>query len=286
MAFFFERKLLIWKQSNSFVKVLNMSLDALRWALSVTDNITSTQKFVLVSLADRADENHRCFPSVRRICKDTILAERAVRNALRSLEESGYIEVIKKDGKVNIYRLIGVPDRHSDPGTSCTPASNAPLHQVPNTPAFNAPHPGTSCRTPRHQVPPNLLYNLSINQSGNLDSDKPPKKRATVPKDLEISETHRKIAAEKGVNVEYEKQRWLSRCEAKGTTYLNHAAGFRSWLLSPYCKPVEVTNGKRTATDAYRAGYEYLQAIGNQYEQQSEGIGIEDNSQQEDIIDI
>ena len=49
-----------------------MSVDATRWAWLAPVK-TSTQRLVLLSLADRAGEYHTCYPSLERLAKDTVL---------------------------------------------------------------------------------------------------------------------------------------------------------------------------------------------------------------------
>lgn len=49
-----------------------MSLDATRWAW-LQGGIKPTAKFVLLSMADRAGEDHECYPSIKRLCDDTNL---------------------------------------------------------------------------------------------------------------------------------------------------------------------------------------------------------------------
>lgn len=87
-----------------------MSLDATRWAW-IQRVERSTAKLVLLSIADRADENHIAYPSVQRIVADTELDRKTVMSSIAYLEEKGIIETIKHNGSVNKYRLIGVPGR-------------------------------------------------------------------------------------------------------------------------------------------------------------------------------
>ena len=49
-----------------------MSIDATRWAW-IQQNVSSAQKLVLLSLADRASEDCRCRPSPARLGHDTCL---------------------------------------------------------------------------------------------------------------------------------------------------------------------------------------------------------------------
>lgn len=49
-----------------------MSIDATRWSWTASVK-TSAQRLVLLSLADRAGEEHTAWPSIDRLAKDTVL---------------------------------------------------------------------------------------------------------------------------------------------------------------------------------------------------------------------
>ena len=63
-----------------------MSIDAYRWALKSRVG-RSSAKMVLISLADRANENHICFPSIKRLEFDTELNRKTVITSLQYLEK-------------------------------------------------------------------------------------------------------------------------------------------------------------------------------------------------------
>ena len=90
-----------------------MSIDATRWAWRQQVS-RSADKLVLLSLADRADENHRAFPSVERLSQDTCCDRKTIIRAVARLEESGLIRAEKSGGKVTIYELVGVENRHGN----------------------------------------------------------------------------------------------------------------------------------------------------------------------------
>ncbi|WP_370458430.1 helix-turn-helix domain-containing protein [uncultured Desulfovibrio sp.] len=109
-----------------------MSIDATRWAWQQR-HITTTQKIVLLSMADRAGEDHTCWPSLARLCADTGLSDRAVQKAMRDLEGLGLVRRLSACGKVNTYKLLGVQGRESGappkemrPRTTFTPEQDAP----------------------------------------------------------------------------------------------------------------------------------------------------------------
>lgn len=91
-----------------------MSLDATRWAWQQS-GIKSSDKLVLLSMADRADEMHMCWPAVSRIAADTCLNKDTVIASIERLIQAGLLEKKKRWGQSPIYHLIGVIDRHTIP---------------------------------------------------------------------------------------------------------------------------------------------------------------------------
>lgn len=69
-----------------------MAVEAISWALNHAQCESSTQKLVLIALANHASpDGTGAFPSVERICRYTCLSERTVRATLASLKASGLI---------------------------------------------------------------------------------------------------------------------------------------------------------------------------------------------------
>lgn len=69
-----------------------MAVEAISWALNHAQCESSTQKLVLIALANHASpDGTGAFPSVERICRYTCLSERTVRATLASLVHSGLI---------------------------------------------------------------------------------------------------------------------------------------------------------------------------------------------------
>lgn len=108
-------------------------------------DLSPSQKLVVISLADQANDEGVCWPSMASLTRRTCLSERAVRNALRDLEAGGYLRTHYREGRSSYYTV--------------TPAAGAPRQEMPPTPARRAPHPGTSCPPPRHDVPPEPSLN-------------------------------------------------------------------------------------------------------------------------------
>ncbi|EHU3345969.1 helix-turn-helix domain-containing protein [Acinetobacter baumannii] len=96
-----------------------MSLDATIWAFKAEVK-TSSQRLVLLALADRAGESHKCYPSIKRMVKDTVLNRKTVIKVLDELES---ISLIRFTGEitgngVKVYQLIGVMGREENDLTS------------------------------------------------------------------------------------------------------------------------------------------------------------------------
>ena len=84
-----------------------MSIRAINWAWE--QDVKPVPKLVLVKLADHANDDGRCWPSVRTIKKQTGLSRDSVLRATRYLESKGLLTVIHRtDGRLsrsNVYRL-------------------------------------------------------------------------------------------------------------------------------------------------------------------------------------
>lgn len=78
--------------------------------------MSAPQKAVLISLADNANDEGVCWPSVARISERTCLSERAVRNAIRWLEEVGILSSTQRYGRSTYYTVT--PASYA-PGTTC-----------------------------------------------------------------------------------------------------------------------------------------------------------------------
>lgn len=104
-----------------------MSLDASVWAWKVDLNEKQggcrkpLKRLVLLSLADRAGEDHCCYPSMQRLEKDTGLERKTVLKIIAELLDEGIIlDTGERKGntkRVKVYRLIGVNGRETMPIT-------------------------------------------------------------------------------------------------------------------------------------------------------------------------
>ena len=122
-------------------------------AVFQADGLTSTQKAVLLALAEHAgSDGDEAFPSVERMTIYTGLKERTVRKALKELREKKLIKPTKSAAQhrpttyqIKIKKLLTMRHprlRHTTPRPAPdAPLDNPDLHQVPSRPAPDAPKP-------------------------------------------------------------------------------------------------------------------------------------------------
>jgi hypothetical protein len=82
------------------------------------DGLTSAEKFVLVALADRADEAGICWPSLADIARRCCVSERHARTILRSIEAAGHVSTQRSAGPggANRFRVHPqIPTASPDP---------------------------------------------------------------------------------------------------------------------------------------------------------------------------
>ena len=62
-----------------------------------------TDKLVLLALADNANDEGQCWPSVSSLCEKTCLSDRAVQHAVARLTEAGHVSVNRRYKKSNVF---------------------------------------------------------------------------------------------------------------------------------------------------------------------------------------
>jgi hypothetical protein len=150
-----------------------VSIDATRWAWTAPVN-NSSQRLVLLSLADRAGEDHTAWPSIERLAKDTVLDKKTVQKVILELINLG---LVKDTGdrtgptkRVRVLKLNGVTGREEylqKRDDSNTPKNgNIKQSQKRNDSTNgNDPENGTL------NNPKNGVQNLSRNLSKNLSQE-------------------------------------------------------------------------------------------------------------------
>jgi hypothetical protein len=125
------------------------------------------ERLVMLCLADHADDNGQCYPSIQRICDRTGMGERGVQNVIRRLSSNGRLSVENGGG------------RHVRNGYTITlnPAHNAAYHdEKPRTenpvsgaetphPITETPHPITINPAPGAPETPRTVKEPSVSKT-------------------------------------------------------------------------------------------------------------------------
>ncbi|KFE51112.1 helix-turn-helix domain-containing protein [Pseudomonas syringae] len=114
---------------------------SLCWPLQ---HMSPTQKAVLISLSDNANDDGVCWPSVTKIALRTCLSDRAVQASIKWLCDVKLMTVRPRTGRSTVYTIT--PEAYSPPNVvhpepdSPTPEADAPpppkeVHHTPEPPA-------------------------------------------------------------------------------------------------------------------------------------------------------
>ncbi|MGK3018407.1 helix-turn-helix domain-containing protein [Pseudomonas aeruginosa] len=139
--------------------------------------LTPAQKAVLISLADNANDEGVCWPSVAKIAERTCLSERAVQQAIKVLNECKALSIEARQGRSTMFTVTPAafaPPQKVHPRSKCTPAASAP------TPADAAPPPPQDMHPTPAASAPRTVIEPTREPSGNLlpaDSGQPDAER-------------------------------------------------------------------------------------------------------------
>lgn len=145
-----------------------MSVQAITQALAI-QGVSPSEKLLLMVLANYADADFSCWPSVKRLCADTGMGERTVQRSLKSLESAGLVkrdERRRPDGSRTSDRLTLV----FDGGANLTP----PPANLSPTPRQIDTTPPQIC----HPPPANLAPLTSFEPSAEPSAEPSERKRA------------------------------------------------------------------------------------------------------------
>ena len=96
-------------------------------------NLPASEKLVLLALADCANDEGGCWPSMKTLVEKCSKGERTVQAAIKALVEAGHLSRDERLGKGCYYTV--------HPRNNCAPAENAPPQKMRQTPAKSADKP-------------------------------------------------------------------------------------------------------------------------------------------------
>lgn len=118
-----------------------------------------TQKAVLISLADQANDDGVCWPSIATISERVCASDRAVQDAIKWLVSAGALQRDERFGRSSVY--VVTPAGYA-PRRIC-----APQHMHP-TPANAAPPPPQMPHPTPANAAPRTVKNRNLNRQGTV----------------------------------------------------------------------------------------------------------------------
>jgi DNA-binding transcriptional ArsR family regulator len=213
-----------------------MSVAAMSWAFGL--KLRSTEKLVLLALADHANDAGSCWPSNARIMEMTGLSDGAVRGALRALKAAGVVRAEARRGTSNVYALMQDQAPPAEPES--LPDNVVPM---PARVAARARGGGSTCQGGWQDMPGGMAAGATPGGSTcHLTVSEPSEKhqgsgegrerRATrLPADWRPTDRDRAFAVARGLDPDTlaEGFRDYWRAKPKANTSLDWSANWRTW---------------------------------------------------------
>jgi hypothetical protein len=135
-----------------------------RWIAHIFDQgpTNANERLVMLALADYANDEGECWPSIAGICRKSALKNRGVQGILRRLEAAGWIEIVRGGGRknCNLYRLKTPHAMH--PAQEAPPQDVAKnLHPVAYASARHAPEPSKPLKEPSEDASDPVFASLA-----------------------------------------------------------------------------------------------------------------------------
>lgn len=194
------------------------------WDLRLPDS----EKLVLLALADAANDEGVCWPSIATIARKCTRSERTIQSVIKKLVEDGHLSRDERPGRGVFYTI--------HPRSDCAPASTTPPQPDTPPPATVAPHPRNGCGGPPQRLHPNRKE-PSLNHQRSVESDTPPPRRV-MPEDWKPSAAELSFVAQQTAfnpwppdKLERVIHEFVAYYRSKGTLSADWGADFRRWVL-------------------------------------------------------
>lgn len=136
-----------------------MSIKVTNWVWARSESRNGA-RLVMLALADRADDNGFCWPSIEDLAERTRLSPRAVQKGIATLVKDGELKVENGGGRhrSNRYQIIPKPCisdgvTGEEPRTSDGVSTEETPNFAPETPNFEAETPNSATRNPVQSSP-------------------------------------------------------------------------------------------------------------------------------------
>ncbi|HBZ2406969.1 TPA: helix-turn-helix domain-containing protein [Klebsiella pneumoniae] len=218
-----------------------MSRAATDWAWGL--EIKASQKLLMLSLADRADELHCCYPSIQRLVKDTGMDRKTIGKWINQMIEDGFIsDTGERKGKTKQVRVLrlNIEVKEAQKRNSTKFGNNtknghetSPILDNKRSQNWDA----------ESVIEPNIEPTLSargqfISEAAKRRIGISPSGEIPFPPAFKPSADHIAIASEKGINIETELLNFRDYHQARGTKLIDWNSAFRVWLRNARVNPL------------------------------------------------
>lgn len=218
-----------------------MSRAATDWAWGL--EIKASQKLLMLSLADRADELHCCYPSIQRLVKDTGMDRKTIGKWINQMIEDGFIsDTGERKGKTKQVRVLrlNIEVKEAQKRNSTKFGNNtknghetSPILDNKRSQNWDA----------ESVIEPNIEPTLSARGQFISEAAKrriwiSPNGEIPFPPAFKPSADHIAIASEKGINIETELLNFRDYHQARGTKLIDWNSAFRVWLRNARVNPL------------------------------------------------
>ncbi|HDU3968943.1 TPA: helix-turn-helix domain-containing protein [Klebsiella pneumoniae] len=218
-----------------------MSRAATDWAWGL--EIKASQKLLMLSLADRADELHCCYPSIQRLVKDTGMDRKTIGKWINQMIEDGFIsDTGERKGKTKQVRVLrlNIEVKEAQKRNSTKFGNNtknghetSPILDNKRSQNWDA----------ESVIEPNIEPTLSargqfISEAAKRRIGISPNGEIPFPPAFKPSADHIAIASEKGISIETELLNFRDYHKARGTKLIDWSSAFRVWLRNARVNPL------------------------------------------------
>ncbi|HBW1600354.1 TPA: helix-turn-helix domain-containing protein [Klebsiella pneumoniae] len=218
-----------------------MSRAATDWAWGL--EIKASQKLLMLSLADRADELHCCYPSIQRLVKDTGMDRKTIGKWINQMIEDGFIsDTGERKGKTKQVRVLrlNIEVKEAQKRNSTKFGNNtknghetSPILDNKRSQNWDA----------ESVIEPNIEPTLSargqfISEAAKRRIGVSPNGGIPFPPAFKPSADHIAIASEKGISIETELLNFRDYHQARGTKLIDWNSAFRVWLRNARVNPL------------------------------------------------
>ena len=218
-----------------------MSRAATDWAWGL--EIKASQKLLMLSLADRADELHCCYPSIQRLVKDTGMDRKTIGKWINQMIEDGFIsDTGERKGKTKQVRVLrlNIEVKEAQKRNSTKFGNNtknghetSPILDNKRSQNWDA----------ESVIEPNIEPTLSargqfISEAAKRRIGISPNGEIPFPSLFKPSADHIAMAAEKGVSIETELLNFRDYHLSRGTLLIDWNSAFRVWIRNARVNPL------------------------------------------------